>query len=251
MHLAGYSSESTIADPGRREKQLDPRRKWIGLSKSSDARRTRRLSSGCLLFVICGSARAESCGFCCQLPRSKIYKACCLRDIIFPVSQTQMKPGCYRLRLFKDLCSAIVLPCASLWLALRFCQVYPRLIISTSLYPAFIVLWAIGKGFLNNWGHARRAQQLGAQPIPRVVGRWPGNIDVLLRMIKSFKTSYVLDVYLQLFEEYQCTTLNTRILWVDNVSAGRPGGAVANPGIDHHHGSTAFQVCPGDRVRWV
>ncbi|KIK65139.1 hypothetical protein GYMLUDRAFT_39531 [Collybiopsis luxurians FD-317 M1] len=36
-------------------------------------------------------------------------------------------------------------------------------------------------------------------------------------MLRAFKTSYILDVYLQLFEEYQCTTLNTRILWTDNI----------------------------------
>jgi hypothetical protein len=36
-------------------------------------------------------------------------------------------------------------------------------------------------------------------------------------MMHAFTTSYVLDVYLQLFEEYQCTTLNLRILWRDNV----------------------------------
>lgn len=55
--------------------------------------------------------------------------------------------------------------------------------------------------------------------IPHVVGKWPGNIDILLRMMKAFKTAYILDVYLDLFEEYQCTTLNTRILWVDQVCA--------------------------------
>ncbi|KAF8900848.1 cytochrome P450 [Gymnopilus junonius] len=36
-------------------------------------------------------------------------------------------------------------------------------------------------------------------------------------MMGSFKTSYVLDVYLQLFEEYQSTTLNLRVLWRDNI----------------------------------
>ncbi|GAW02064.1 cytochrome P450 monooxygenase CYP63 [Lentinula edodes] len=36
-------------------------------------------------------------------------------------------------------------------------------------------------------------------------------------MLRAFKTSYILDVYLQLFEEYQCTTLNTRILWTDHI----------------------------------
>lgn len=29
--------------------------------------------------------------------------------------------------------------------------------------------------------------------------------------------SYLLDVYLDLFKEYRCTTLNLRILWVDQI----------------------------------
>jgi hypothetical protein len=37
-------------------------------------------------------------------------------------------------------------------------------------------------------------------------------------MIRAFKTSYVGDVYLQLFEEYKTTTLNLRVLWSDTVS---------------------------------
>jgi hypothetical protein len=46
---------------------------------------------------------------------------------------------------------------------------------------------------------------------------WPGNLDILLSMMRAFRKSYILDVYLNLFEEYQCTTLNLNILWVDNV----------------------------------
>ncbi|TFY66527.1 hypothetical protein EVG20_g4563 [Dentipellis fragilis] len=55
------------------------------------------------------------------------------------------------------------------------------------------------------------------QEIPRVVGKWPGNIDLLLHMLRAGKTSYIQQVYLALFEEYQCTTLNTRILWMDQI----------------------------------
>jgi hypothetical protein len=105
-----------------------------------------------------------------------------------------------------------------LWLALKFLAIHLGPIISIPVYLAFLILWAVVKGVLSNLAHARTARQFGAQPIRQVVGKWPGNIDVLFRMVKAFKTSYVLDVYLQLFEEYQCTTLNTRILWVDNVS---------------------------------
>ncbi|KAJ7906573.1 cytochrome P450 monooxygenase CYP63 [Mycena leptocephala] len=128
-----------------------------------------------------------------------------------------MKPGCYRLRLLLDIGRAIVLPSASLWLALKFLAIHLGPIISIPVYLAFLISWAVVKGVLSNLAHARTARQFGAQPIRQVVGKWPGNIDVLFRMVKAFKTSYVLDVYLQLFEEYQCTTLNTRILWVDNI----------------------------------
>ncbi|KAJ7243899.1 cytochrome P450 monooxygenase CYP63 [Mycena haematopus] len=127
------------------------------------------------------------------------------------------KPGCYRVRLLCDVCRAIVLPSVSLYLALRFLDLRLRPILSLPVYLAFLISWAVVKGNIVNLRHTRTAQQLGAQPIRQVVGKWPGNIDVLLRMIKAFKTSYVLDVYLQLFEEYQCTTLNTRILWVDQI----------------------------------
>ncbi|KAJ7661715.1 cytochrome P450 monooxygenase CYP63 [Mycena rosella] len=121
-----------------------------------------------------------------------------------------MKPGCYRVRLLRDISLSLVLPCACLWLALRVLAIPLGPILSIPAYLAFLIIWAAVKGVLT-------AQQLGAQPIRRVVGKWPGNIDVLLRMMKAFKTSYVLDVYLQLFEEYQCTTLNTRILWLDTI----------------------------------
>jgi hypothetical protein len=37
-------------------------------------------------------------------------------------------------------------------------------------------------------------------------------------MLQSYKTSYLVDSYLDLFKKYQSTTLNLRILWVDQVS---------------------------------
>ena len=49
-------------------------------------------------------------------------------------------------------------------------------------------------------------------------GRWPGNLDVVLRLLKSFEGDYVLQGFADLFEEYGCTTLNTRFFWYDQVS---------------------------------
>ncbi|KAJ7199606.1 cytochrome P450 monooxygenase CYP63 [Mycena pura] len=128
-----------------------------------------------------------------------------------------MQPGLYRVRLLRDVFHALIVPQATLWLFLRMLRLPLGLIPSIPVSFAFVVLWAIAKGAIHTLAHARTAQQLGAQPIRKVVGKWPGNIDVLLRMMKAFRTSYVLDIYLQLFEEYQCTTLNLRILWVDAI----------------------------------
>lgn len=128
-----------------------------------------------------------------------------------------MHPARYRARLFLDVCRVFILPSTVLSCILRIVRVDLGLF-AFPIYPAFIVAWAVVKGITTNVAQAREAAQFGAKPIPRVRGKWPGNIDVLLRMMAAFKTSYVCDVYLQLFEEYQSTTLNTRILWCDTVS---------------------------------
>ncbi|KAF7294859.1 putative cytochrome P450 monooxygenase CYP63 [Mycena indigotica] len=128
-----------------------------------------------------------------------------------------MQPGSYRLRFLRDIFNVFIAPSTILWLALYTTDRHLGLLLSTPAYIVFIVAWAVGKGAIRSLLHARTAKRFGAQQIPRVVGKWPGNIDVLLRMMKAFKTSYVLDVYLQLFEEYQCTTLNTRLLWMDTI----------------------------------
>ncbi|KAJ7573004.1 cytochrome P450, partial [Mycena floridula] len=108
---------------------------------------------------------------------------------------------------------------------------FPSLILNTSLFLSnarlgcltipchigFIISWAIIVRLATSLVQFRERRMLNARPIPCVVGKWPGNIDVLFRILRAMKTSYVLDVYLELFQEYQCTTLNTRILWVDNI----------------------------------
>lgn len=127
-----------------------------------------------------------------------------------------MNPARYRIRLFLDLCRTIILPSLILLCTLKLASKQLGLL-TVPVHLVFIILWTSLKGSLSKYIQDREAQRLGARPIPRIVGKWPGNIDVLLKMLRAFKTSYVLDVYLKLFEEYECTTLNTRILWSDNV----------------------------------
>ncbi|RDB21763.1 hypothetical protein Hypma_011093 [Hypsizygus marmoreus] len=127
-----------------------------------------------------------------------------------------MNPARYRTRLCLDLCRTIVLPVLVLSLGLGL--THKRLgLTAVPVHLVFVVCWASLKGAISKHLQDREAERLGARPIPRIVGKWPGNIDVLIKMLRAFKTSYVLDVYLKLFEEYQCTTLNTRILWSDNI----------------------------------
>ncbi|KIM86055.1 hypothetical protein PILCRDRAFT_816602 [Piloderma croceum F 1598] len=62
----------------------------------------------------------------------------------------------------------------------------------------------------------RRAAALGARLVPRVAGRWPGNIDVLIDAIDKMRNSYPADGHWELMERYG-TTLNLRPLWEDAI----------------------------------
>ena len=129
-----------------------------------------------------------------------------------------MNPANYRARLLLDLFHTFVLPTVVLSFVSSIFR-YRAGLFSIPLHLAFILAWVTVRGAYSELWHDRQAKSLGAKPIPRVVGKWPGNIDLLFTMMRAFATSYVLDVYLQLFEEYQCTTLNLRILWHNNVRA--------------------------------
>jgi hypothetical protein len=81
-----------------------------------------------------------------------------------------------------------------------------------------VMLCAGARILYSKFIQSQETRQFGATPVPRVVGKLPGNIDILFSMMRSFKTSYLFDTYLDLFEKYQSTTLNLRILWEDQVS---------------------------------
>lgn len=157
-----------------------------------------------------------------------------------------MDPSNFRLRLALDLSRIIVAPSLAFLVVVRLFRWNPRWL-SLPAYITFMVLYTISKRQWTRLLQHREAQQLGAAHIPQVVGKWPGNIDVLLRMMRDFKSSYILDVYLRLFEEYQCTTLNLRILWTDTVRSGRclmhSRPTMPLTLIDHIDGSTACEIC--------
>lgn len=127
-----------------------------------------------------------------------------------------MDPSNYRARLLRDILRDYCVP-VFVWRFILSYFPYRMGLLSVPSYLLFIILCITTKSKLVETARERKARSLHAKSIPQVRGKWPGNIDVLLKMMKAFKMAYVLDVYLQLFEEYQCTTLNLRLLWRDNV----------------------------------
>jgi hypothetical protein len=123
----------------------------------------------------------------------------------------------YRLQRLLDFNRNVAIPSLTLALLLRGFQAELGFL-SLPAHLVFIFAWGSAAAFITSTLQAREMRRMGGRPIPRVQGKWPGNIDILLRMLRAFKTSYILDVYLDLFKEYQCTTLNTRLLWFDTVS---------------------------------
>ncbi|KAF8556689.1 cytochrome P450 monooxygenase CYP63 [Imleria badia] len=122
----------------------------------------------------------------------------------------------FRRRIIKDIFRVIVLPPLILSALAHLLRVRLRWW-SLPAYLLSILLAAVARVHYTQLVHRREAKQLGARPIPRVIGKWPGNIDIMLKMRKAFATDYIYNPYLELFEEYQCTTLNTRFLWTDNI----------------------------------
>jgi len=128
-----------------------------------------------------------------------------------------MHPKHYRIRIFFDICRAFALPIACLTLVASLEDI--RLgYVAIPCHIFTIMLWGGARILYADFIQSREMKRLGARHIPRVAGRWPGNVDILLSMMRSYKTSYLADTYLDLFEQYQSTTLNLRILWVDQVS---------------------------------
>jgi hypothetical protein len=69
----------------------------------------------------------------------------------------------------------------------------------------------------NDFFRRREARRLGAEMIPRVKTKWPGNIDLVIRMIRKPRTEYILEPILALMKEYKSNTINMGIFWGDQV----------------------------------
>lgn len=64
----------------------------------------------------------------------------------------------------------------------------------------------------------REARKLDARIAPRLQGKWIGNLDVLMNIISSPRQKYLMDGAKDLMIKLGSNTINTNILWVDQVT---------------------------------
>ena len=122
-----------------------------------------------------------------------------------------------RRHIFYTIIPAFVAPVVVVSLSARFC--FPTLswYAVLGLQLLSIPLWNQIRVAYSDFTHARDAKRLGAEQVPRIIGKWPGNIDILIALNKAAKERYFQDYLLEQFEKYGTNTLNTRLLWTDQV----------------------------------
>ncbi|KAG1862400.1 cytochrome P450 [Suillus tomentosus] len=75
--------------------------------------------------------------------------------------------------------------------------------------------------FVDELSQRRKATRLGARLVPRIQGRWPGNLDKLVNTIQRFKVEYLGQPVLDEMKELG-PTLNYRCLWEDYIVTTEP-----------------------------
>lgn len=55
----------------------------------------------------------------------------------------------------------------------------------------------------------------------RVKGKLPGNIDIIVRLFANNDSGYLYDLFLELFDQCQSTTINLRLFGIDKVGAAQ------------------------------
>ncbi|KAF7306220.1 Cytochrome P450 monooxygenase CYP63 [Mycena indigotica] len=123
----------------------------------------------------------------------------------------------YRQRILLSLTRAILLP-PLIALTLSYSLLRSPTMATSVITAVFSIPACIALRYSVRTRRQRNAARaLGATMIPRVRGKWPGNVDVVLRVVKSFQEEYVLQVFADLFDEYQTNTLNTGFFWDDQI----------------------------------
>jgi len=67
----------------------------------------------------------------------------------------------------------------------------------------------------------RRAAAIGARIVPRVNGKWPGNVDILIRLLDNWRLGYPSDGFVEWMDELG-STFDLHIFWEDVIFTAEP-----------------------------
>jgi len=84
-------------------------------------------------------------------------------------------------------------------------------------FPSIIVFFLARKRY-ESYSLRRHASRLGVHEIPKVRGKWPGNLDILFMLMSQIRSgAYLMEPLRELMKKYDCNTLNLYFLWTDFV----------------------------------
>ncbi|KZV86297.1 cytochrome P450 [Exidia glandulosa HHB12029] len=92
-----------------------------------------------------------------------------------------------------------------------------------AVYLAAVPLVAAVRDKLDIWRNDREAARRGAKPVPRLKGKLPGNLDVMMYLVHEFENGYLLQAYQDLLDQNGVKTLNLRLMWSDLILCSDEG----------------------------
>ncbi|KAF8337360.1 cytochrome P450 monooxygenase CYP63 [Cantharellus anzutake] len=125
----------------------------------------------------------------------------------------------YRLD-FLVLLANIFLPPTVLVYGLLLFDVLPYVVRSSSFLRissyllVYLSYWAANVKYKQLKNELEASRRGSVMPV-RLRGKWPGNIDVVVDAVKSYRTGYALEFYERRLNENNCDTLNLRFFWTD------------------------------------
>ncbi|EIW84467.1 cytochrome P450 monooxygenase pc-3 [Coniophora puteana RWD-64-598 SS2] len=132
----------------------------------------------------------------------------------------KLTPG---FRLLSNWVLNTLAPCIALAIAayyfgvLSILPVWQTLLLAAATPPSAFLL---GVAY-DTLSQRRRAAALGARLVPRVKGRWPGNMDVVIEQAEEVDRDYMGSYFLKLEQKYG-KVYNVRYLWDDFIFTTEP-----------------------------
>lgn len=150
----------------------------------------------------------------------------------------ELHPRQYRLRFLLDVLRAIVWPQLVFNAALYLAGFHPGAFLRVVASVLAVPLLGTVRTAISQRRNKIQAAALGAKEVPCVRGKWPGNLDIVLGFVRSLKEAYLMQFLDDLFREYDCKTLNMRLLWEDQIwtiDEAHVRYMLAGPGFEWFH----------------